>query len=629
MDVRLALSLTIAQREERGTPANAQATAHRPGVSRPARVAVAASDAGNNAGFWSEPVFVAGCSGWLHRPVESVSSRQSDVAVLLCPALGWDGLHGYHGFRLLADQLAASGYPVMRFQYPGTGDSCDLVAGENVAVEHWADWQQSVNTCADWLLASTGAQRLLIIGLRFGATLATVVAERRDDVAGLVLLAPVLRGKSYMRQLDMEARLESGAAADANGGLQFHELNLSAETVGLISAVDLRRARLPAGLKVAMFPQAPSQVVDGCVQSWLGAGVDVQSVTYGGLEPLLQEAIHCDPPPLDFARVLDWARLNLPPAEIARQPGLRLTDPVLELAHCSEVPIRFGDGKRLFGVLCRPKEAVGNTAVIIGNTGRDPHYGIARLGVEFARRLAENGIASFRMDFAGLGDSAAPPGWGDALSSLFEADRASDITAAIDTLERLGYKEFALQGLCSGAYHAWRAAQVETRVGALLLVNLPVFHWRGGDSVKAAIWQSAPASRVLERLADKAVWQRALHGQLALRPILTGFTRQVLDRIAKRLPLWLRRDSSSPSPTRTLQTLANRDVETLFLYSPGDPGLAALEEAFGPEGARLRDFDTVDLRIASDIDHVLSGHDMRARAIGHMVEFLLATPARG
>ena len=581
----------------------------------------------------SQPVVVEGCFGWFHCSSrhDPASEVGSDVAVLLCPALGWDGLHSYHGFRLLADRFAVAGYPVLRFQYPGTGNSCDLDSGTDGAGEHWTAWQRSVQDAADWLRVTTGASRLLLVGLRFGATLAAAVAEQRADVEGLALLAPVLRGKSYMRQLDMEARLESGAPAVQGGGLEFHELSLGATTVEAISAVDLRRAKLRAGLKVAVFPQAPSNLVDGCVQAWVTRGAQVQCDVFDGLEPLLQEAIHCDPPAPDFTRLLAWTDLNIPPVASAKPDhGWPLPEAVnLVLADCTETPVRFGDHGRLFGVLCQPANAASERVVIIGNTGRDPHYGIARFGVQLARRLAAEGIASFRLDFSGLGDSPSAPGEGQALSSLFEADRAGDVSAAIDTLERAGYRSFAIQGVCSGAYHAYRAVQADQRLDTVLLVNLPVFEWQGGDSVKEAIWKSAPPSRLVARLADLDVWKRALHGDIQLRPALQAQGGRLLAAMRKLLRLGLAgaREGGADPSGRVMADLARRNVKSLFLYSPTDPGIDALRVAFGPEGERLRVFAGTDLRIVPGIDHVLSGHDMREKAVDNLVSFLAANPA--
>ena len=578
----------------------------------------------------SRPVVVAGCFGWLHwAPTANGSVPQSEVAVLICPALGWDGLHSYHGFRLLADSFAAWGYPAMRFQYPGTGNSADPpVHGHGSGADPWAAWQRSVDDVADWLREATGATRLILIGLRIGASLAVLAAERRSDVAGLVLLAPVIRGKSYVRQLDMEARLEGGGGSTpTGGGLAFHELHLSDDTVQRIAALDIRHCKLQPGSRAALFPQAPSQLADGCVQTWRAAGIEVATGGFEGLEPLLQEAIHFDPAPADGTSVLAWARLNVPLPPWAQTAELNApAPPRLDLPGCTETPIAFGTGGRLFGILCRPAGEGVRKAVLIGNTGRDPHFGIARLGVEFARRLAREGIASLRFDFTGLGDSPSPPGGSLALSPLFETDRNEDFSAAIDALMRLGYREFAVQGVCSGAYHAFQAARVDPRISALLVVNLPVFQWQGGDSVRSALWKSAPASRVLERLLQPDVWKRAVRGKIDWRPIVLSWYRRAAARVA---PLFGRMVAEEAWGTAagTMAGLARRKVAALFLYSASDPGLDPLGAEFGRDGERLADYGGVTLRIVQGLDHVLSAHAMREVAIDHMLGFLTHTGA--
>ena len=569
----------------------------------------------------SSPVVVDGSFGWLHTPTTHIS----DAAVLLCPALGWDGLHAHHGFRLLADQFAASGYPALRFQYPGTGDSRDLGAAE----ESWAAWQHSVHAAADWLRAQTGASRLILVGLRIGAALATLAAEQRADVGGLVLLAPVLRGKSYMRQLDMEARLEGGEAqdtghGDAAGGFEFHEMRFGAETVDLLSQVDLRRVRLRAGTKVALALQAPSQLAEKCTEAWTTAGLHVASLPFEGFDPLLQNATHADPLVPDFSTLLAWAAAAVPamgsqPHAVAMPPAsIPPLEPLLHGHGYRETPVRFGKAGQLFGILCRPATEPGRMAVIVANTGRDPHYGIGRFGVELARRLAADGVASLRMDFAGLGDSPAPSGEGDALTSLFETDRSADLGAAIEALQALGYRELAVQGLCSGAYHALRSAERDHRIGTLLLVNLPTFEWQGGDSVKTAIWKAAPTSRILKRLIDPSAWKRVLFGQSDVRAILHAQGRRLWDRARRMLHLGVQ----EASPQHTMAMLGARRVRSLFLYSVGDPGIDTLEDAWGHGGERLGALPGVDLRIVSEINHVLSGGRMRRRVVDHLVSFL-------
>ena len=301
-------------------------------------------------------MFVVGCSGWLHTAVSDTAGCAADggVAVLLCPALGWDGLHAYRGYRRLADRFAAAGYPALRFQYPGTGDSADLPDTGTLdtgTLDQWDIWRRSVHDAADWLRAATGASRLLLVGLRFGAALALAAAESRTDVGGVLLLAPVLRGKSYMRQLDMEARLEgAGHATPAVDGLHLHEMQFNAHTVAVMSGLDMSQTVLPAGLPVAIAPQAASQVVERCSEAWERAGLQVHRLPFDGLEPLLQEAIHVDPAEPDFTALIAWASRDSchpgaaprPAIASAPQTRTRLDQPVLDLGdvHRNAGPVR-------------------------------------------------------------------------------------------------------------------------------------------------------------------------------------------------------------------------------------------------------------------------------------------------
>ncbi len=583
-----------------------------------------------------QPVSVAGCFGWLHpaAPGSGIQGAGDPVAVLLCPALGWDGLHSHHGFRVLAEAFAAAGYAALRLHYPGTGNSADLP--DDGSVNQWKAWQGCVHDAADWLRSATGAHRLLLVGLRFGATLALAAAGRRADLAGLLLLAPVLRGKSYMRQLDMEARLEGGSGlGEAADGLALHELRFSAATVAEIGALDMRHAALPAGIAVALAAQAPSQVVDRCVQAWTGAGVAVRELPFTGLEPLLQEAIHSDPPAPDVSQVLEWARLAVPSGGSAGGGSVVQPWPVFRHGACAETPLRFGADGSLFGVLCQPQAGPGHHAVIIANTGRDPHYGIGRFGVQLARRLAAAGIASLRMDFAGLGDSPWPER-GNRLSALFETDRTGDLAAAIDRLQGLGFRTFAVQGLCSGAYHALRAAQHDARIGTLLLVNLPVFDWQGGDSVRTATLDHRPGQP-----PAGASW-----------PIgRRGGARCVARRMCARF-CWRSAAAAAPVAGQWLAALAARGSPAGAAAGPvrsgagdGHAGAAAAALAVpvlrgrprpGGGGGRRSDRRAsgvhacpgASVRVVEGIDHVLSGRRMRETVVNLMLAFLAEDWAR-
>jgi dienelactone hydrolase len=569
------------------------------------------------------PVVFNNCFGWLHSSQASVAS---DVAVLLCPGLNRDALDAHYPLRLLADEFAAAGYATMRFDYPGTGDSCDLADVDGEPAEYWAAWQQSVAAAADWLRSSTGARRLVFCGLRFGALLATLAAEQRDDAAGLILLAPVLRGRSYLRQLRVEAQLQSGAAGSASDALDFQELRFSAETVAAISRVDLRQARLPSGCEVSVFSQSESGLLNDCVRTWTGGGAKVACASFDRLEPMLHHNIQGEGQPSDFSAIVDWMRQAAPVGKVSL-PEIAQPRAILSQPGWAEEPLRFGEGDRLFGMLCRPDSHAGEMAVIITNTGVDPHYGFARFGAEFGRRLAVAGIVSLRLDFAGLGDSLGVPGKEEVVSSIFESDRVPDISAAADALESLGYHRLAMQGLCSGAYHALRGAVADPRIEMVLLVNMPVFHWRNGDTIEFVAHKHAP-SDYLRKLRSLGTWKHLLQGKFNVRGIIHAQRERLFERIGavasnafRKLGLAV---SQNPAHL-AMAALSRRHTKTLLLYAADDGGLDVFEQHFGRGGTGLRGFHGASLQIVQGIDHSLSSRGMRRTVAQLMIAFVAAS----
>src|ERR1700761_1210873 len=128
------------------------------------------------------PVAFDGRLGWLHMP----PGRNAGVGVVLVSALGRDGRCAYMPMRLLGDQLAAAGYPTIRYDHLGTGDSLDLPDPEADALPHWLD---GIERAAQILRNHAGVSRVVLGGARTGATLAAISPLPVD---GLILLAPVL-----------------------------------------------------------------------------------------------------------------------------------------------------------------------------------------------------------------------------------------------------------------------------------------------------------------------------------------------------------------------------------------------------------------------------------------------------
>ena len=127
--------------------------------------------------------------GVYHEPVTRAST---DLGVVFCHPLGEEKQYSDRAYVKWARHFAAAGYPTLRFDGYGFGDSeGDLVE----ATVH--------SLCADTMDAMTklcelaSVSRFALIGARFGATIAALVAATDQRVAGLVLCSPIVSGGSY------------------------------------------------------------------------------------------------------------------------------------------------------------------------------------------------------------------------------------------------------------------------------------------------------------------------------------------------------------------------------------------------------------------------------------------------
>lgn len=571
------------------------------------------------------PIAVNDCFGWLHTPVDG---RRRDVAVLVCPGLLGDELVAYCGLRVLADELARAGYWALRLEYPGTGDSCDQSVERSAS--HWTAWLESIGATADWLKSVSGARRLLLCGMRAGAMLATVAASRREDVDGLLLFEPTVSGRSYIRELTLDAELHGGRVLPAGGGIEVGEFNFSAETIARIGETDLRRTVTRSIRKVAVFSCAETRLVDECLESWRQAGVEVTKEGWSNdLESLVGHPTFDAVPLPGFRDVMDWVKIAFPLAKESAEAGHSLpalpADATLRPGGCVETTLRFGSGQRLFGIVCNPETGPSKDIVIIVNGGRDPRYGASRQGVEFARNLARSGHSSFRADFAGLGDSLGPAGTENFISHAF-ADRTSDIRAMIDALEKLGFRGFTVQGICSGAYHAFHAALADRRIAALMLVNQPLFTLpRRPDEITYLDHRGKTPFFYLRKIASPQSWRTLIEGRVEIRTTLHSLwvrglrsARLGSRRVGRVLGL-IRKRSFAQS---ALSDLCTRGVRTLFLFSPTKEDLEMFRREFTLEPGALKHYRGAEMRIVPRMDHALISAESRQDAAAEMIDFL-------
>jgi exosortase A-associated hydrolase 2 len=161
-------------------------------------------------GFFFQPTGGPRLYGFLHTPPEGASSRD-EGAVLVHPFME-ERQDSHQVSRNLGEDLARDGFPALRFDLYGAGDS----AGE------WHEgtvqrWLEDIVGAAAELRRRAGVARVALLGLRFGGTLAALAA-RRAEASRLVLWQPVVKGEAYAQDL-LRAHLSAEMVLHKRAGI--------------------------------------------------------------------------------------------------------------------------------------------------------------------------------------------------------------------------------------------------------------------------------------------------------------------------------------------------------------------------------------------------------------------------
>ncbi len=131
--------------------------------------------------------------GAYHAPRAGTARR---IGVLLCYPAPQEYMFAHRAFRVLAETLSEKGFPVLRFDYSGTGDS----SGDLDTVT-FGGWRADVATAADELRELGAVSQLSIVGMRLGASIAATVAAEGHRFKDLVLWDPIVDGSRAIAEL--------------------------------------------------------------------------------------------------------------------------------------------------------------------------------------------------------------------------------------------------------------------------------------------------------------------------------------------------------------------------------------------------------------------------------------------
>ncbi|HTD74404.1 MAG TPA: alpha/beta fold hydrolase [Steroidobacteraceae bacterium] len=551
--------------------------------------------------------------GWLHQPEEG---RRSDLGIVICKPFGYEAMCAHRSIRAFADACASAGATVLRFDYTGTGDSSGSDTDTN-AVNQWCD---DIRTAMD-ALRLTGVTRFGLLGIRFGALLASVVAGGDPSVEHLIAVAPVVSGRRHLRELrTFQATASAEEPADeSNGAMEVAGFHLSKASVERLAQLDL--LGLPATIRSALI--LDREDLPGA-RAWADALLERGTpVQYRALPGFLEMVAtpHAAQIPLSMvSATVEYlstaARSPVPRKHIATAADDGATSMRLMTADGARLVERamfVDEARTLFAITTelensppRPRAPHAHGVVML-NGGATSHIGPNRMYVELARRWAASGYVVLRLDLAGLGDSATRPGQNG--NEVYPPGALDDVSAAINFLRReFGVEQVTLAGLCAGAYHALRSAISGLHVNTVLLVNPLTFYWRQGSKLSDLQEAEVVANPGIyaEKIFSFESWRKVMSGRVNLWRVFMVFLRRAMMTavstvrdLSRLLRIKLPRDLGWE-----LQSLASRGVRIVFLFARGDVGQDLLRMQGGSAVKSIG--DRCRVHVIEGADHIFS-----------------------
>ncbi|MEH0071204.1 alpha/beta fold hydrolase [Pannonibacter sp. Pt2-lr] len=560
-----------------------------------------------------------------HEPA-LVMGPPARTGVILIEDWGYTGLCARRSMRLLAERLAVAGYPVLRFDLPGMGASLrnpeDIGSLEEAAT--------ALDEAAEALSAARACDRFIFAGLGLGALLALDrVARQPQSAAALILMAPPVSGRSWLRENQLNAAMiaeRTGVSTPPVPGIAFHVAGI-AMTEGLAGAIRSRRMTaqdIPASLPVLVMPRPGRTAEEDFASDLAAMHTKATRLDFSGYDAMVTDPTLSLAPLDDLGGIALWLEHALPAEAPAREPA-PAKPAVLTTAFFYEETVMLGRYSQMAGTWCTsfsPPETAG-PVVLAFSAGGTPRTGWAHGMRDMARALAARGIASLRVDASDIGDSVATP---EGLYPVhYSAPQMQDVTDALDWLSAHGYSQVIATGACSGAYLALRGAVADTRIKAAVCVNLQRLLWdRREDIADLLHFGHDDAAGYAGKLLDPDKLRKLLSGGVPVRRLLKYMAGRVLQKAEEKTAPW----AMGLTPSSRLQRQIAADLALVsergqvidLIYSPGDPGLPYLERALGPDGAKAASIPGVSVTFLGKADHNLTPPEARAVWLDHLLK---------
>jgi pimeloyl-ACP methyl ester carboxylesterase len=504
------------------------------------------------------------------------------TGVVIVPPFGWEEVCSYRPLRFMAQTFARMGFPTLRYDLPGTGDSSGGAQDPGL----FESWINSVEDAACELRYSAGVENVTVVGIHLGAILALIAASRGADFQAMALWGPAARGRTILRELRALAnieRAESLAEQDAPPqpipGFVASGFLIAPEMQRALEDLDISALSWPRFKRILLLSRDDLPPDAKLIAALQRSAANVHMAAGHGYSAMMAAPQEAQCPEDTSRRIAEFLTRGSRPR--ARRDPARASAAGATIVgdcppnECFESIYRIETSAlSMFGILAEPASGVprSDACVLYLNPGGVRHIGPNRMWVESARRWAPQGVISLRLDLQSIGESE-----GDQyldVPSLYREEQMRQIEVAIDSLRvRTGVKRFVAIGLCSGACWGFHAAVRSPDIRAAILLNPSLLYWDPG----------ADRRRIFRDLAGGysrwAEWT-----QLVRSRIQRGDIERAVCRLAERLGRRRTRQTGylqMPFETAALawSFFERGQKRVTLVFRDGEPLLAELEAA--------------------------------------------------
>ena len=568
--------------------------------------------------FWidsdNEPSFCC-----LHLP----NDRQVfKTGVVVCNPLGYEYSHTHRTIRHLCDNLAADGYPCIRFDYHGTGDSfSNLLAAKRIET-----FVANIGQVVQKLKDIANVSEICLIGIRLGATLAAAFSEN-TPIDKLVLWSPCIKGRAYVREMKALEKLASHNADNRHSFIDSGGFIVTEETADELSKINLLKQEYLVSGNALVIERDDFQSNNKLIDALTNAGIkQVEHYAMAGYNEMMAEPHATEVPIKTIRKISTWLtkqEVTVQKTELSNFSE-NLLDLVTKSSNAStQDQICYIRPSKLLGILSTPVSFVSEESakplIILVNSGSVHRVGPNRTYVELSRSLVDAGYPTFRFDLSQLGDSITGQPFNE--NNPYSHDATNDIESVLKTMSKqFGFKKYVISGLCSGAHNSFHAGlnlPSSYDISEVILIN-PLTFYKDIDATNSknalpAFQVEQDSDQYKKSILDPQKWKKLISGNVDLK-YLRQFVVQKSAKVVVSKISWLGESLGvyqGEQLSRDLKKYKTNKIKITFFIASKDPGKRILMSQSKKTVNSMVKSDNLTIYDIPNADHTFSSFDCR------------------